>query len=344
MTCLSVATSLKLNCKERNRINRERGGEKTMGMHMLELVVGHTGHYDFYSIQEALNQVPYGTKALIRVKKGLYKEKLFCDKDDITIIGEGPEDSVITYSDGAYEMLPEGRKRGTFRSYTAFFSGRRIHLSHLGIRNEAGDGRVVGQSVALYLDVRQSFLEDLHLWSHQDTLFLAPLPEKEREVQGFLGPRCFSERTLNEAVIKNSVISGDVDFIFGGSDALFSSCTMVSLDRGEAINGYVAAPCGKKEDRGFVFSQCKFLSEGCRAESVYLMRPWREEGKATFLSCFYADHIHRLGFSHWTGKENDCAFTFSEFEPQASIPMERKAPASKLDGKEAYSLLASFSP
>ena len=154
---------------------------------MLELSVGHSGHSDFYSIQEALDQVPYGTRALIRVKKGVYKEKLFSDKSDITILGEGPERTVITFSDGAYEMLPEGRKRGTFRSYTAFFSGNRIHLAHVGIRNEASDGRVVGQSVALYLDVRLSFLEDVHLWSHQDTLFLAPLPEKELE-RRFLYP------------------------------------------------------------------------------------------------------------------------------------------------------------
>jgi len=55
------------------------------------------------------------------VKKGLYREKLFCDKDDSTILGEGPEETVITFSDGAYEMLPEGRKRGMFRSYTLSF-------------------------------------------------------------------------------------------------------------------------------------------------------------------------------------------------------------------------------
>ncbi|MDT4761792.1 pectinesterase family protein [Sphaerochaeta sp. PS] len=310
---------------------------------MVELTVGHSGHYDFYSIQEALDQVPYGTEALIRVKKGLYREKLFSDKEHISILGEGPQDTVITFSDGAYAMLPEGRKRGTFRSYTAFFSGNQLHLAHLGIRNEAGDGRLVGQSMALYLDVRKSSLEDVHLWSHQDTLFLAPLPEKEREVQGFLGPRCFSKRILNEVVVRDSVISGDVDFVFGGSDALFSSCTLVSLDRGEAINGYVAAPCGKKGDRGLVFSQCEFLSEGCRAESVYLMRPWREEGKATFLSCSYGEHIHRLGCSPWPGRESESSFTFAEFNAQASLPMERRAPASQLDEVAARTLVASFS-
>lgn len=309
---------------------------------MLELIVGHSGHYDFYSIQEALDQVPYGTRASILVKQGLYREKLFCDKSDITILGEGPERTVITFSDSAYEMLPEGRKRGTFRSYTAFFSGDRVHLAHMGIRNEAGDGRDVGQSVALYLDVRQSFLEDVHLWSHQDTLFLAPLPEKEFEVQGFLGPRCFAERILNEVVVKNSVISGDVDYIFGGADALFLSCTIVSLNRGEPINGYVAAPCGKKEGRGLVFSQCEFLSDGCADESVFLMRPWREEGKATFLSCRYGDHIHRLGFSPWVGREETCSFTFSEYKAHASIPMERKKPASMLDKRAAQALIDSF--
>ncbi|WP_320128854.1 pectinesterase family protein [uncultured Sphaerochaeta sp.] len=310
---------------------------------MLELSVGHNGRYDFYSIQEALNQVPYGTKALIRVKKGLYREKLFCDKKDITLLGEGPEETVITFSEGAYEMLPEGRKRGTFRSYTAFFSGKRVHLAHLGIKNEAGDGRTVGQSVALYLDVRQSILEDIHLYSHQDTLFLAPLPEKEREVDGFLGPRCFSRRVSAEVLVKNSVIQGDIDFIFGGADALFDSCTLVSLNRGEKINGYVAAPCGKKEERGLVFYRCNFCSEGCSAESVYLMRPWRPEGKATFLCCTYGEHINRLGVSPWSGKEDEHSYTFAEFDSHSSFPLERKTPASLLEEKAAFSLLASFS-
>jgi hypothetical protein len=60
-------------------------------------------------------------------------------------------------------------------------------------------------------------------------------------------------------------------------------------------------------------------------ETVFLMRSWREEGKATFLSCTYGDHIHRLGFSHWIGKGKDCSFTFSEFMVHASIPMEKKS-------------------
>ena len=310
---------------------------------MLELIVGHDGHYDFYSVQEALDQIPYGTKALIHVKKGLYQEKLFCDKEDITLLGEGPEKSVITFNEGANELLPEGRKRGTFRSYTAFFSGKRLHLANLGIKNEAGDGRVAGQAVALYLDARQSLLENVQLRAHQDTLFLAPLPEKEREVNGFLGPRVFSARIPNEVRVKDSVIFGDVDFIFGGADALFESCKLYSLDRKEKINGYVAAPSGKAEEKGFVFFQCEFCNSGCADESVYLMRPWRPQGKATFLSCTYGRHINRFGASLWPGREKELSFGFAEFNPHSPFPLVREPPAKTLEEKTAISLLASFS-
>ena len=88
---------------------------------MLTLSVGKSGEEDFFTIQEALDSIPYEEKAVITVKEGIYREKLFSDKKDLVVRGEGKV--LITYADGAREILGDGRKRGTFRSYTAFFSG-----------------------------------------------------------------------------------------------------------------------------------------------------------------------------------------------------------------------------
>ena len=187
---------------------------------MLELTVGHCGE-DYYTIQEALDAVPYETEAKITIKEGVYEEKLFADKRKLTVTGEGKV--VIRWADSARTIMPDGLKRGTFRSYTAFFSGHELHLENLRFENNAGRGCDAGQALALYLDAQKAFLENVELYGHQDTLFLAPLPEKEREKRGFYGPRCFSPRTPDRVYVRGGSIYGGVDFIFGGADALFEN-------------------------------------------------------------------------------------------------------------------------
>ena len=97
---------------------------------MLRITVG-CGNEDYTSIQEAVNAIPYEFPAEIEVHEGVYREKLFSDKKDLTIRGIG--DVKIIWADGAREILDRGIKRGTFRSYTAFFSGEHLHLENLEI-------------------------------------------------------------------------------------------------------------------------------------------------------------------------------------------------------------------
>ena len=264
---------------------------------MLELTVGHCGE-DYYTIQEALDAVPYETEAKITIKEGVYEEKLFADKRKLTVTGEGKV--VIRWADSARTIMPDGLKRGTFRSYTAFFSGHELHLENLRFENNAGRGCDAGQALALYLDAQKAFLENVELYGHQDTLFLAPLPEKEREKRGFYGPRCFSPRTPDRVYVRGGSIYGGVDFIFGGADALFENVRIISNEA-----GYVCAPSGHADDTGFIFSS--FEHEDLEDESVYLMRPWRAEGKATFIDCTFSSHINRKGFSPWNGREDEAS-------------------------------------
>ncbi len=260
-----------------------------------ELTVSKDGNGSYMTIQEALNAVPYMVPATITVKEGIYREKLFSDKHDLIIRGEGKV--FITYDDSARELLSDGKKRGTFRSYTAFFSGEKLHLENLTIQNSAGRGCDAGQAVALYLDVSESYLKDVNLLGHQDTLFLAPLPDEEREVRGFYGPRCFSPRRRTRTLFEGGSISGGVDFIFGGGDAVFRDAEIISVEK-----GFVTAPSGKKDWDGFTFENCRFTSPLSLIGEVYLMRPWRDEAKARFVKCTFSHHINRDGFIPWTGR------------------------------------------
>lgn len=274
---------------------------------MLRITVGKKDE-NYTSIMEAIEAIPYLTPAEIVISEGFYHEKIFSDKDDLTIIGKG--NVIISYSDCGYEILDRFRKRGTFRSYTAFFGGRRLRLENISIRNGAGAGDAIGQGIALYLDVSDAELDNVRILGHQDTLFLAPLPDEEREENGFYGPRYLLPRNRTKSIFHNCYIEGTVDFIFGGGDALFEDCEIRSLDK-----GYVTAPSGKKEWAGLVFYNSSFEASGIADGSVFLMRPWRKEGKSLFINSKFGRHIAPSGLSAWNGRDDEIdEATFGVYE------------------------------
>lgn len=268
---------------------------------------------DYSTITEAIQAVPFEEKAIIYVGEGTYHEKLFCEKSDITFVGAGIDKTIIEFDDGAFDLMEDGSKMGTFRSYTAFFGGKRVAVKNMTIANTVGDGAAHGQALAVYADADVCFFENVKLTGHQDTLFCAPLPLTERQKNGFMGPRVLNSRKKTSQLYRNCEIYGDVDFIFGGADAVFEDCLIVcnnreklSDDKDSAdsakrfINGYVTAACGIRDDLGFVFRHCTVRGEeGCAQGSVFLGRPWRDEARTVFLDCKMDETIAPERFSGW---------------------------------------------
>ncbi len=178
---------------------------------------------------------PLCYKTVIEIPPGTYREKLVSDKRDVTLIGAGTDKTTIIYGDAGKTMLEEGRKRGTFRSATAFFSGEKLCLRQLSIINDAGYGSSIGQAVALYVDAREAKLECVALSAHQDTLFLASLPPEPREREEFYGSCMLTPRKMTTTLLKDCAIEGNVDFIFGGGDVLFEHCSAISNGAGYVI-------------------------------------------------------------------------------------------------------------
>ncbi len=261
---------------------------------MLNLTVDPHGAGDYCTIGEALEAIPYGCEATIVVGEGTYNERLFSDKRSLAIRGEG--EVVITASSGGRDVIDAKRKRGTFRSATAFFSGEELVLENLTIINGADPSQ--GQAIALYLDVARCHCRSVRLKSHQDTLFVGPLPQEEREEGGFYGPRHLSERRGCELHFHQGLIEGSVDFIFGSGDARFVESEICSVGA-----GWVCAPSTVEGGQGFVFDRCRFThAEGVGHHSVHLMRPWRPGAKTTLESCLFADHIAPALYDDWPGR------------------------------------------
>lgn len=291
---------------------------------MLEISVKKSGG-DFSTVSEAISAVPYEEQAVIHIGEGCFKEKIFSEKKDITFLGEGIDKTIIEFDDGAFDIMEDGSKRGTFRSYTAFFGGEKCTVRNMTIANTAGDGSVRGQAIAVYADAKICLFENVKFLGHQDTLFLAPLPYSERQKNGFMGPRVLTPRILTKQLYKNCEIYGDVDFIFGGADAVFDDCliqcnyrlkpAVKDNEKGpasdRAVNGYITAASGLSENLGLVFRNCTIKGEqGCEKGSVFLGRPWREQAKTVFLNCRMDESIAPERFSGWGGITKDEPDTF----------------------------------
>ena len=234
---------------------------------MLTITVAQDGSGDFASIAEAVLAVPYEEEALVQVGPGLYREKLICEKRCITLRGAGADRTRLVWGDGGKLPHKDGRPTHTFRSYTAFFSGGTLCVEDMTIENDAGPGAQAGQAVAAYVDSARAVFRRVKLLGNQDTLFCAPLPEKEREKDGFLGPRSLAPRRPTAQYYTECEIAGDIDFIFGGGDALFENCTLRTVDN-HIPHSYVTAPTGWASCSGTAISS----PTARRAASIWAVR------------------------------------------------------------------------
>lgn len=304
------------------------------------------GH--FCTIQDAIDSIPSDnhTPVTIRIAPGIYREKLTLEKPCVTLLGLGdsPSDTVLSYDDFGNDTMPDGSRRGTFRSYTLFVHAADVTLRNLTVENASGDSATHGQAIALYVECDRFVVDSCRLLGHQDTLFTGPLPPKEIQKNGFIGPTQFAPRINGRQYYKNCYICGDIDFIFGSATAFFENCELESLHRGNPdadahntqdartvssgaatktspyIEGYVtAASTPEGQEYGYVFSHCRFLGSSCAAGSVYLGRPWRNFAKTVLISCELGSHIHPAGFHDWNKTEAHGTLFYAEYN---SIPVE----------------------
>jgi len=223
------------------------------------ITVSKTGKVDYTSIQEAVNHAKPGDTILI--KEGIYNERVEIKTPGLTLTGcntdfreyikeedheysfsdpEGnlrtnryvPSDrTIITY--GLYGKMPSEDigKLGTFRSYTMFIDAGNVSLKNLTIENSAGAGPDIGQAIALYAEGEGLNCSNIRLLGWQDTLFTGPLPPKEIEKNGFIGPKQFAQRINGRQYYTNAYIEGDIDFIFGSATAYFDNCYIFQKNR-----------------------------------------------------------------------------------------------------------------
>lgn len=269
------------------------------------VIIAKDGTGDFTSIQAAIDAVPMSsrTPTILLVRMDEYHEKVVVNKDNIRIVGEARDRTIITNSGCAKDLNEEGKEKGTFLSYTFLVTGNNVEVENITIRNDAGDGRDVGQAVAVYAAGDRGVWRNVRMIASQDTLFCGPtMPKVAKDAL----PRLIPEGVisvgdcplvLNRQYFEDCYIQGDVDFIFGPYRCWFERCTLFMNERG---GFYTAANTPEQSEQGLVFHRCR-LTGACPPGMAYLGRPWRPYARTVFLHCEMDECVSPEGFQDWGG-------------------------------------------
>lgn len=276
----------------------------------------------FTSVQAALDAVSTTTNKPYRIyiKPGDYYEKLIIAKPNIQLIGADKNTTRIYYNAYAGQQSTEpgathGQIWGTLGSATLIIRAANIQLQQLTIENTfdflstdelANDDprRIANtQAVALHLDNGSDrFLaRDVRLLGYQDTLFV----------------------NAGRSWFDKSLIAGNVDFIFGKGNALFTQSEIKTLARGKPSypHAFLVAPSTNiGSEYGLTFIDCKLTrDQSVPDNSTPLGRPWHPTtqfadgryadpnaiGKAVFINSWMDAHITQDGWYAMAGTAKD---------------------------------------
>jgi pectinesterase len=296
----------------------------------------------FRTVQSAVDSAPIGKSVpyVIYVKKGIYREKVTVHKPYVTLLGEDEAQTVISYGATAGMKREGDSSYGTAGSATVSIFGSHFTAENLSIINsfdyfanmakaDNDPAKISGtQAVALLTDAfsDHAMFKHITLSSYQDTLY------------------------ANEGTqyYEDCIIKGGVDFIFGGGQAVFNKCDIISLDRKSTMNnGYItAASTNPGYKYGFLIINSRLLkSEKSMTDgTVALGRPWHPGGKANvkpavaYIHTFMDAHISATGWDSMSGfSPQDARF----YEYGSTGPGARKSDARRVlsaNEAESYSI------
>ena len=217
---------------------------KTAVSGLYDVMVCKDGSGDYPSITEALNDAPQDNSPyVIYIRNGDYHESFEVTRASVYLIGESREKTVITAGVANGMLDVSGRKFATFGSRTVSINAPDFSARSLTIRNDfdfpanqnkpCNDPTRLSHTQAVALLVAHHgdrvHLKDVSLISYHDTLYLY----------------------AGRSYIEQSLISGTVDFIFGGGTALIEQCDILARNRTDVLSirepyGYLVAPCTHK--------------------------------------------------------------------------------------------------
>ena len=293
-----------------------------------DIVVDKNGFGDYMTVQEGINAAPdysHGAITKILIKKGTYEEMVTIphNKFRLNIKGQGAEQTIISFGKYAKDKWAvNGLDMGTSGSASMYIHSSYVTLEDLTVENTAGEGKEIGQAVALFTDGDFLFFNRCRFIGNQDTVYTYGRYGKDGGVKRNYFLDCY--------------IEGTTDFIFGPSIAWFENCHIHSKK-----NSYVtAASTFEGQKWGYVFHNCRLTADP-EITKCYLGRPWGAYAKTVFIECELGPHILPEGWHDWEKegkpdtKKNSYYAEYHNFGPGAAGKKERVKWSYQLSEKKA---------
>ncbi|MGV3538300.1 MAG: pectinesterase family protein [Rufibacter sp.] len=247
-------------------------------------VVAQDGSGDYTTIQAAFDAVPnfYTGKYTIQVKPGTYYEKVILarEKVNVTLRGENPGNTIITYDDYAGK-----NNLGTANSYSVAIEADDFTAVNMTFQNTVKNDGTVGdqQAVALRSNGDRQAFYNCRILGYQDTYY------------------AWGGRVVGRIYMKDCLIAGSVDFIFGRNVVVFENCTLRVNRNGGVLT---AASTEANTKFGFVFLNSKVETtgvgfDGVNITSFYLGRPWQAAPRTVFIGSELPATLNPAGWSTW---------------------------------------------
>ncbi len=282
------------------------------------LVVSPDGASGFRSVQSAVDALP-ATGGEILIKPGTYREVVTIRKPKVRLHGEG--NPTIVFGNGA------PTSGGTFNTATVFVEADGVEIDTLTIANDFGIGK--GQAVALAVTGDRAMFRQLRLLGAQDTLFAA-----SRYCYGDYGP-CVPARQY----FADSYIEGNVDFIFGDSQAVFERCRIHGIAPGNVMYTAQSRHTAEQKASGYVFDHCRLTAAARQRGVISLGRPRRPYATVVWLHTVIEAPVIPAGWTEWArfGKPSLPTAYYAEYASTgAGANLQRREPYShQLSAAEA---------
>ena len=203
-----------------------------------DIVVALDGSGNFKTIQEAINSLPGDDskgQRIIFIKKGIYKEKIFIDKNFITLLGENPKNTIVTISQAREEWRCENKD--DYGTAAINLQGNDITLQNLSFINSYGkdakeDKEMVCPKEAGKIKLIKPGGHQMALRSFKTTRLVV----KNCIFRAYGGDTVSPWNTWEGMYyFKDCVMEGGVDFYCPRGWALAENCTFICHNNNAAI-------------------------------------------------------------------------------------------------------------
>lgn len=217
-------------------------------MNGFNAVVGEGEAYQ--TIQAAIDAAPNdATPYYIFVKKGTYEGHVQINRQNVHLMGQSRDNTVISWN----KIAAEGNVDNTS---TINVTAQDVSFDNLTIRNTRTNE---GQALALYTKADRIIITNCNLEGWQDTYRTG--------------------KDGHRHLVRNSKVSGTTDFIYGAGEAFFDDVTLHVL----RTSNVIVAPDHISPKYGYVFRNAT-ITAAQSGSTTALGRPWGNTPKVAFIN------------------------------------------------------------